>query len=202
MSALTVVNLHAIFLMNISIRRAMHHLNRLKVLVEEPREKRTDEEEEEKDEDEGRYSSSSADGLNSAQQKPFWSERPVYQSKGRPVSIAVSQCSLFPLLCHVQRQQETADDSGWGLLWICILDEKVPFIWTLTQHRLIRQFMKCVLKLGDVKDNHTQCERRNDWTDKISTSLYILQASVQLLRLSKYQVLICECANMNGGYKV
>ncbi|XP_037609320.1 lung adenoma susceptibility protein 2 isoform X2 [Sebastes umbrosus] len=56
-----------------SLQRAMHHLSRLKVLVEEPREKRTDEEEEEeeKDEDEGRYSSSSADGLNSAQQKPF-----------------------------------------------------------------------------------------------------------------------------------
>ncbi|XP_049909169.1 lung adenoma susceptibility protein 2 isoform X4 [Epinephelus moara] len=57
-----------------SLQRALHHLSRLKVLVEEPREKRTEEKEEkgaeEKDEDEGRYSSSSADGLICAQQKP------------------------------------------------------------------------------------------------------------------------------------
>ncbi|XP_068562180.1 lung adenoma susceptibility protein 2 [Cebidichthys violaceus] len=52
-----------------SLQRAMHHLSRLKVLVEEPREKHT-EEEEERDEDEGRYSSSSADGLICSQQKP------------------------------------------------------------------------------------------------------------------------------------
>lgn len=51
-----------------SLQRAMHHLSRLKELVEEPREKHT-EEEEEKDEDEGRYSSSSADGLVCTQQK-------------------------------------------------------------------------------------------------------------------------------------
>lgn len=44
----------------------MHHLSRLKVLVEEPREKHA---EEERDEDEGRYSSSSVDRLT-AQQKP------------------------------------------------------------------------------------------------------------------------------------
>lgn len=48
--------------MNVSILRALCHLSRLKVLVEEPREKRP-EQEEEKYEDEGRYSSSSADGL-------------------------------------------------------------------------------------------------------------------------------------------
>ncbi|XP_041667103.1 lung adenoma susceptibility protein 2 [Cheilinus undulatus] len=52
-----------------SLQRALHHLSRLKMLVEEPREKRT-QEVEEKDEDEGRYSSSSADGLSSIQQKP------------------------------------------------------------------------------------------------------------------------------------
>uniref|UniRef100_A0A3Q2Y802 Uncharacterized protein n=1 Tax=Hippocampus comes TaxID=109280 RepID=A0A3Q2Y802_HIPCM len=40
----------------ISIRRALHHLNRLKLLLEEPREKH----EEEEDIDEGQYSSSSA----------------------------------------------------------------------------------------------------------------------------------------------
>lgn len=49
-----------------SLQRAMHHLSRLKVLVEEPREKHA---EEERDEDEGRYSSSSVDRLT-AQQKP------------------------------------------------------------------------------------------------------------------------------------
>ncbi|XP_040914542.1 lung adenoma susceptibility protein 2 [Toxotes jaculatrix] len=53
-----------------SLQRALHHLSRLKLLVEEPRKKHR-EEEEEKDEDEGRYSSSSADGLVCAQQKPF-----------------------------------------------------------------------------------------------------------------------------------
>ncbi|XP_075935868.1 lung adenoma susceptibility protein 2 isoform X2 [Anarhichas minor] len=52
-----------------SLQRAMHHLSRLKVLVEEPREKHP-EEEGERDEDEGRYSSSSADGLICSQQKP------------------------------------------------------------------------------------------------------------------------------------
>ncbi|XP_042365785.1 lung adenoma susceptibility protein 2 isoform X3 [Plectropomus leopardus] len=52
-----------------SLQRALHHLSRLKVLVEEPKEKHK-EEEEEKDEDEGRYSSSSTDGLTCAQQKP------------------------------------------------------------------------------------------------------------------------------------
>ncbi|KAM7369386.1 hypothetical protein PAMP_013658 [Pampus punctatissimus] len=52
-----------------SLQRALHHLSRLKLLVEEPREKHR-EEEEEKDEDEGRYSSSSADGLVCTQQKP------------------------------------------------------------------------------------------------------------------------------------
>ncbi|XP_069025115.1 lung adenoma susceptibility protein 2 [Embiotoca jacksoni] len=44
-----------------SLQRALHHLNCLKLLVDEPGKKRR-EEEEEKDEDEGRYSSSSADG--------------------------------------------------------------------------------------------------------------------------------------------
>ncbi|XP_008301776.1 lung adenoma susceptibility protein 2 [Stegastes partitus] len=54
-----------------SLHRALHHLNRLKLLVEEPTENpRMKEEEEEKDEDEGRYSSSSADGLISSQSKP------------------------------------------------------------------------------------------------------------------------------------
>ncbi|KAM9323695.1 lung adenoma susceptibility protein 2 [Pholidichthys leucotaenia] len=52
-----------------SLQRALYHLSRLKLLVEEPRGKRREEEEEEKDEDEGRYSSSSADGLNVSQQK-------------------------------------------------------------------------------------------------------------------------------------
>ncbi|XP_054468845.1 lung adenoma susceptibility protein 2 isoform X2 [Anoplopoma fimbria] len=52
-----------------SLQRAMHHLSRLKELVEVPREKHT-EEEEGKDEDEGHYSSSSADGLICTQQKP------------------------------------------------------------------------------------------------------------------------------------
>ncbi|XP_060917425.1 lung adenoma susceptibility protein 2 [Labrus mixtus] len=51
-----------------SLQRALHHLSRLKMLVEEPREKRT-QEEKERDEDEGRYSSSSADGLTCTQQK-------------------------------------------------------------------------------------------------------------------------------------
>ncbi|XP_031143141.1 lung adenoma susceptibility protein 2 isoform X1 [Sander lucioperca] len=52
-----------------SLQRAMHHLSRLKVLVEE-REKKHTEKEEEKDEDEGRYSSSSAEGLNCIRQSP------------------------------------------------------------------------------------------------------------------------------------
>ncbi|KAK9532952.1 hypothetical protein VZT92_010309 [Zoarces viviparus] len=52
-----------------SLQRAMHHLSRLKVLVEEPREKHP-EDQGERDEDEGRYSSSSADGLICSQQKP------------------------------------------------------------------------------------------------------------------------------------
>ncbi|XP_078128287.1 lung adenoma susceptibility protein 2 isoform X2 [Sander vitreus] len=52
-----------------SLQRAMHHLSRLKVLVEE-REKKHTEKEEEKDEDEGRYSSSSAEGLNCTRQSP------------------------------------------------------------------------------------------------------------------------------------
>nr|XP_046230948.1 lung adenoma susceptibility protein 2 isoform X2 [Scatophagus argus] len=51
-----------------SLQRALHHLSRLKELVEEPREKNC-EEEEEKDDDEGRYSSSSIDGLICTQQK-------------------------------------------------------------------------------------------------------------------------------------
>ncbi|XP_010751450.2 lung adenoma susceptibility protein 2 [Larimichthys crocea] len=51
-----------------SLQRALHHLSRLKVLVEEPRGKHR--EEEEKDEDEGRYSSSSADGPVCSQHKP------------------------------------------------------------------------------------------------------------------------------------
>ena len=55
--------------MNISVLRALYHLSRLKLLVEEPREKYR-EEELEKDEDEGRYSSSSADGLICTQEKP------------------------------------------------------------------------------------------------------------------------------------
>ncbi|XP_044190337.1 lung adenoma susceptibility protein 2 isoform X1 [Thunnus albacares] len=52
-----------------SLQRALYHLSRLKLLVEEPREKYR-EEELEKDEDEGRYSSSSADGLICTQEKP------------------------------------------------------------------------------------------------------------------------------------
>ncbi|XP_045922221.1 lung adenoma susceptibility protein 2 isoform X2 [Micropterus dolomieu] len=52
-----------------SLQRALHHLSRLKVLVEEPRQKHRAEDGE-KDEDEGRYSSSSADRLICAQQKP------------------------------------------------------------------------------------------------------------------------------------
>ncbi|XP_074547129.1 lung adenoma susceptibility protein 2 isoform X2 [Halichoeres trimaculatus] len=51
-----------------SLQRALHHLSRLKMLVEEPREKHAVNEE--KDEDEGRYSSSSAEGLTCALQKP------------------------------------------------------------------------------------------------------------------------------------
>ncbi|XP_026153646.1 lung adenoma susceptibility protein 2 isoform X2 [Mastacembelus armatus] len=50
-----------------SLQRALHHLSRLKLLVEEPREKHK---EEEKDDDEGHYSSTSAEGLNCTQQKP------------------------------------------------------------------------------------------------------------------------------------
>uniref|UniRef100_A0A8D3DZX2 Lung adenoma susceptibility protein 2 n=1 Tax=Scophthalmus maximus TaxID=52904 RepID=A0A8D3DZX2_SCOMX len=46
---------------------ALHHLGRLKLLVEEEPRKKTGEE---KDEDEGRYSSSSADRLSCSQQKP------------------------------------------------------------------------------------------------------------------------------------
>lgn len=61
-----------VFLMKFPIFRALYHLSRLKVLVEEPREKHG-EEEEEKDEDEGRYSSSSAEGLICTQQKSSWS---------------------------------------------------------------------------------------------------------------------------------
>ncbi|KAM3600276.1 uncharacterized protein V6R79_020597 [Siganus canaliculatus] len=48
------------FLGGPSLQRALHHLNRLKVLVEEPREKPREGEEEK---DEGHYSSSSAEGL-------------------------------------------------------------------------------------------------------------------------------------------
>uniref|UniRef100_A0A1A8J1R8 Chromosome 18 open reading frame 54 n=2 Tax=Nothobranchius kuhntae TaxID=321403 RepID=A0A1A8J1R8_NOTKU len=51
-----------------SLQRALHHLNRLKLLLEEP--SQIDREEgEEKEEDEGRYSSSSADRLVSSQQE-------------------------------------------------------------------------------------------------------------------------------------
>ncbi|XP_035464823.2 lung adenoma susceptibility protein 2 isoform X4 [Scophthalmus maximus] len=50
-----------------SLHRALHHLGRLKLLVEEEPRKKTGEE---KDEDEGRYSSSSADRLSCSQQKP------------------------------------------------------------------------------------------------------------------------------------
>ncbi|CAJ1071075.1 lung adenoma susceptibility protein 2 isoform X2 [Xyrichtys novacula] len=50
-----------------SLQRALHHLSRLKMLVEEPRERHA-EKEEEKDEDEGRYSSSSAEGVTCIQQ--------------------------------------------------------------------------------------------------------------------------------------
>ncbi|XP_008322659.1 lung adenoma susceptibility protein 2 isoform X3 [Cynoglossus semilaevis] len=46
----------------LSLQRALHHLNRLKLLVEEPGEKRRKSEEVKDDDDEGRYSSSSADG--------------------------------------------------------------------------------------------------------------------------------------------
>lgn len=49
--------------------RALHHLNRLKMLVEEPRQKHRATEEE-KDDDEGRYSSSSVDRLVCSQQEP------------------------------------------------------------------------------------------------------------------------------------
>ncbi|XP_061555353.1 lung adenoma susceptibility protein 2 isoform X2 [Phycodurus eques] len=48
-----------------SLQRALHHLSRLKLLLEEPREKH---DEEEKDIDEGRYSSLSADRLIGSQQ--------------------------------------------------------------------------------------------------------------------------------------
>uniref|UniRef100_A0A3P9I028 Lung adenoma susceptibility protein 2 n=1 Tax=Oryzias latipes TaxID=8090 RepID=A0A3P9I028_ORYLA len=55
-----------------SLQRALHHLNHLKLLVEEPRRKKPDPgEEKDKDEDEGRYSSSSADRLISSQQEPL-----------------------------------------------------------------------------------------------------------------------------------
>ncbi|XP_023816699.1 uncharacterized protein LOC101168517 [Oryzias latipes] len=55
-----------------SLQRALHHLNRLKLLVEEPTRKNPDPgEEKDKDEDEGRYSSSSADRLFSSQQQPL-----------------------------------------------------------------------------------------------------------------------------------
>lgn len=89
--------------MKISILRALHHLSRLKVLVEEPREKHR-EEEEEKDEDEGRYSSSSAEGLVCTQQKSSWSERPFYQSEGLPVSVVTV---LFSVFRYVQQKRET-----------------------------------------------------------------------------------------------
>uniref|UniRef100_A0A3Q1F2B9 Lung adenoma susceptibility protein 2 n=1 Tax=Acanthochromis polyacanthus TaxID=80966 RepID=A0A3Q1F2B9_9TELE len=56
------------FLGQPSLQRALHHLNRLKLLVEEPTKKHR--EEEEKDEDEGRYSSSSADRLMTSQKEP------------------------------------------------------------------------------------------------------------------------------------
>lgn len=52
----------------VSILRALHHLSRLKKLVEQPRGK-YGQGEEEKDVDEGRYSSSSTEGLACAQQK-------------------------------------------------------------------------------------------------------------------------------------
>lgn len=52
-----------------SLERALHHLNRLKMLVEEPRQKHRATEEE-KDDDEGRYSSSSVDRLVCSQQEP------------------------------------------------------------------------------------------------------------------------------------
>lgn len=56
----------------VSVLRALHHLNRLKLLVEEPTRKNPDPgEEKDKDEDEGRYSSSSADRLFSSQQQPL-----------------------------------------------------------------------------------------------------------------------------------
>lgn len=51
----------------VCVRRALHHLSRLKLLVE-PGDKRRQEEEKE-DVDEGRYSSASADGLVCTQQK-------------------------------------------------------------------------------------------------------------------------------------
>ncbi|XP_026194742.1 lung adenoma susceptibility protein 2 isoform X2 [Anabas testudineus] len=53
----------------LSLQRALHHLSRLKLLVEEPGLKHK-KKEEEKDEDEGHYSSSSADGLVCTQQRP------------------------------------------------------------------------------------------------------------------------------------
>lgn len=55
------------FRSNFHFCRALHHLSRLKVLVEEPRENHRGEEEE-KDDDEGHYSSSSTEGLVSAHQ--------------------------------------------------------------------------------------------------------------------------------------
>ncbi|XP_024124309.1 lung adenoma susceptibility protein 2 isoform X2 [Oryzias melastigma] len=54
-----------------SLQRALHHLNHLKLLVEEPRQKHPNpDEEKDKDEDEGRYSSSSAERLLSSQREP------------------------------------------------------------------------------------------------------------------------------------
>ncbi|RVE65458.1 hypothetical protein OJAV_G00116790 [Oryzias javanicus] len=54
-----------------SLQRALHHLNHLKLLVEEPRRKHQNPgDEKDKDEDEGRYSSSSADRLLGSQREP------------------------------------------------------------------------------------------------------------------------------------
>lgn len=64
-----IIRFRILSLLNNSFCRAMNHLSRLKLLVEEPRQKsREDGEKDEKDEDEGRFSSSSADGLVCSQQ--------------------------------------------------------------------------------------------------------------------------------------
>ena len=60
-------------LLNNSLCRALHHLSCLKLLVEEPRQKRQEDGEKE-EEDEGRYSSSSADGLMCSQQNALESD--------------------------------------------------------------------------------------------------------------------------------